>query len=104
MLIDNITIEEVKKAIKKSLPGKNAHLKMIPKDRNLIIPDKNINKFIDSAVLMLLFNNEDKLYFCFIKRSMKLKYHPGQISFPVERLKKENLTFQSLLLEKPMKK
>jgi 8-oxo-dGTP pyrophosphatase MutT (NUDIX family) len=93
MLIDNITIEEVKKAIKKSLPGKNAHLKMIPKDRNLIIPDKNINKFIDSAVLMLLFNNEDKLYFCFIKRSMKLKYHPGQISFPGGKIEKGESDF-----------
>lgn len=93
MLIDNITIDEVKKAIEKSLPGKRAHLKMIPKDRTLIDPEKNSSKYIESAVLMLLFNDEDKLCFCFIKRSHKLKYHPGQISFPGGKIEKGEYDF-----------
>ncbi len=88
MLIDNITIDEIKVAIKKSLPGKIAHLKMIPKDRTLVVPDKNISKYIDSAVLILLFNNANILYFCLIKRSLNLKYHPGQISFPGGKIEK----------------
>ncbi|MBP7506751.1 MAG: CoA pyrophosphatase [Prolixibacteraceae bacterium] len=93
MLINNITIDEIKIAIKRYLPGNNAHLKMIPKDRNLIIPEKNTSGYIDSAVLIILFNIADNLNFCLIRRSHKLKYHPGQISFPGGKIEKGESDF-----------
>ena len=77
----NITIEKISEALTHQLPGRSAHLRMVPAGRSLSIPEgsKNIKK---SAVLMLLYLHEDQLYFCLTKRNHSLKHHPGQISFP----------------------
>ncbi len=66
-----------------NLPGLKAQLKMSPVLRN-----EDIKSFGDmkdsfkSAVLVILFLKNDKLYLLLTKRSAKLKKHRGQISFP----------------------
>ena len=77
----DISIEHIISALKEPLPGKQAHISMLPEGRDLTDSDTNhsINK---SAVLILIYPEGDELYFCLTKRNSMLKHHPGQISFP----------------------
>ena len=51
--------------------------------KNLIHSDnKSFDRFIPAAVLVLLIRRKQELNVIFTKRSMALKNHPGQISFP----------------------
>lgn len=77
----NITVEQLELALKHPLPGESAHLTMLPERRQLKHAG-NDPGIKESAVLMLLYPENDELYFCLTKRNTKLKHHPGQISFP----------------------
>lgn len=83
----NITIEQLKLALKKPLPGEKAHLRMLPKGRKLTHTE-NDSSIKKSAVLMLLYPENNELFFCLTKRNLKLRHHPGQISFPGGRCEK----------------
>lgn len=76
-----LTKEFLESALNENLPGKKAHQTMMPKGRSLSIP-KNEKKIKRSAVLILIYPEQDELQFCLTKRNEKLKHHPGQISFP----------------------
>ena len=75
-------IEELKIQLKKELPGDAS--------RSLLAPSFNGNYKIDaptksskkSAVLLLLWEVNEKLHIVFTLRSFQLLHHSGQISFP----------------------
>lgn len=55
---------------------------MLPPGRSLSIPEHDLGRVKQSAVLMLLFQQDSHLYICLTQRPSTLKHHPGQISFP----------------------
>ncbi len=69
-------------ALKNDLPGEVSHLKMIPESRlntSLNFDKKTVKK---SAVLLLLFPEDNSLKLLFIKRATDGSSHSGQIAFP----------------------
>lgn len=78
--------DKIEKLLQNELPGELSHRKMLPPERDLIIPDKNSENVQTSGVLLLLFPKDNELYTCLIKRSAKMKIHAGQIGFPGGRL------------------
>ncbi|MDA3930389.1 MAG: CoA pyrophosphatase [Prolixibacteraceae bacterium] len=76
---EEIKIDTIYKILEQSLPGIKAHSKMLPKGRSLSYANKIVR---ESAVLILLYPENNKLYFCLTQRNSNLKHHPGQISFP----------------------
>lgn len=77
----HITINDLKAAFALALPGAEAHAVMLPGGRELLT-SADVTKYYRSAVLMLLYPENDTLHFCLTKRNERLKHHPGQISFP----------------------
>lgn len=74
--------EFLEKAMQKELPGKEAHLKMLPKEmspRLLIQPDQTARL---SSVLVAIYPENDIPHIIFIKRQEYEGVHSGQISFP----------------------
>ncbi|MBN2662560.1 MAG: CoA pyrophosphatase [Bacteroidales bacterium] len=73
-------IEKLKQNLNRTtLPGYEAHKKMLPKGR-VYINDSNFYK--ESAVNLILFFKSNKLHFILTKRSENLVHHSGQISLP----------------------
>ncbi|MDP3463371.1 MAG: CoA pyrophosphatase [Bacteroidales bacterium] len=73
------------------LPGEEAHLKMIPENRrSLIRPLYDAGKVRQSAVLILLFQEDGKTKTVFIKRNTYEGVHSGQISFPGGRFEESD--------------
>lgn len=77
----NLTKEFVADALNQNLPGEKAHQIMKPNGRSLLIPE-NEKQVKKSAILILIYPDENELKFCLTKRNEQLKHHPGQISFP----------------------
>lgn len=76
--------EILKYKLSGNLPGIDAHLKMAPEHRAfqlLAVHDADFNPRL-SAVLVILFPDEDKLKVVLIRRSDYVGFHSGQISFP----------------------
>jgi 8-oxo-dGTP pyrophosphatase MutT (NUDIX family) len=72
--------EILKSELKKSLPGKLAHIKMMPEGRE-IVDNPPYQK--DAAVVVLIFkSNAGQDEIVFIKRNEYDGYHSGQVSFP----------------------
>jgi 8-oxo-dGTP pyrophosphatase MutT (NUDIX family) len=73
-------ISRLKTELNNPLPGKAAHIKVLPVDRPIDPPyGENINK---AGVLMLLFPDKSRLNTVFIRRTSFMKNHAGQIAFP----------------------
>ncbi len=80
-------------ALKKALPGSEAHNKMLPKGREKSIP-KNTTGIKKSAVMLLCYLYENEFYFILIKRAKDGGKHSGQIALPgggVEKFDKDIL-------------
>jgi len=93
-----ITIENIRRALLKNLPGEESHLRMLPKNRTLKAPeDRNILKH--SSVLLLLFPENGNLKICLIKRPMHMKHHAGQIALPGGRIEKGETAIETALRE-----
>lgn len=93
-----ITIENIRRALLKNLPGEESHLRMLPKNRTLKAPeDRNILKH--SSVLLLLFPEIGNLKICLIKRPMHMKHHAGQIALPGGRIEKGETAIETALRE-----
>ncbi|HPR31121.1 MAG TPA: CoA pyrophosphatase [Prolixibacteraceae bacterium] len=82
----NPEIDEIQRALNGELPGREAHLLMVPPGRPLLLPEERKEDVLRSAVLAALILREGSLHFCLTRRSAKLKHHPGQISFPGGRI------------------
>lgn len=79
-----MTAEILKRKLSGSLPGLDAHLRMAPEHRAvelLAVHDGDFNPRL-SAVLVILFHEDEKLKVVFIRRSEYVGIHSGQISFP----------------------
>lgn len=75
--------DELKHKLQQPLPGRNSQLKMAPRHRVEELSSlTNISLARNSAVLILLFPENEKLKTVFIQRSIYEGIHSGQISFP----------------------
>jgi 8-oxo-dGTP pyrophosphatase MutT (NUDIX family) len=77
-------IYSLKKKLSGDLPGMKSHLKMAPEHREkelLSLKDTDFNPRL-SAVLIILFHEEEQLKIVFIRRSEYVGIHSGQIAFP----------------------
>lgn len=73
-------IDDLKeKLVNLKLPGFEAHKLMLPSFR---LQKYDTTHYFQSAVNIIMFNEENRLKFILTKRSNKLQHHPGQISLP----------------------
>lgn len=79
-----LTTIELKRKFQQPLPGLSSQLKMAPEKRipELLEMNDKIHLAKQSAVLILLFPENDQLKAVFIKRSEYDGVHSGQIAFP----------------------
>jgi len=80
----------------KTLPGLKSHLKMAPEHRAeelMAIRDKDFNPKL-SAVLIILFHENEQLKIVFIRRSEYVGIHSGQIAFPGGRYEESDGNLQ----------
>ena len=80
--MQNDFLKYLTKALSEELPGIQAHHKLAPPGRKLVPPEDGLSKVKHSGVLFLLFQKDNRLYTCLIKRPASMKHHPGQIGFP----------------------
>ena len=87
--------ENLKKELKKDLPGEKAQIKMALGIRNHFKPTEKNRK---AGVLILLYQKNQELYVAFIQRTEYNGPHSGQISFPGGKLEKgdKNITETAL--------
>lgn len=76
----NTFIKLLESRLKESLPGPDAWRRMMPEGRLLEMPPDTIP--VQSAVLVLFIEKEERLYLLLIRRSEDGKIHGGQIGFP----------------------
>ena len=75
-------ITQLKITINNDLPGEESHQKMrVIYDQSIELPFSKINS-IPAAVLILLYLEDNEIYFFLTKRTDELKHHKGQISLP----------------------
>ena len=91
--------ENIKQALQKTLPGAKSHRKMLPPNRPLTAAAQNRDTIKHSSVLLLLFEENNELYACLIKRPTHMKYHAGQIAFPGGRIEKGETALETALRE-----
>jgi len=77
------TLDDVRRALARPLPGLEAHLMMAPQPR----PGWNPNFALPSdcregGVLILLYPHVDRLHFVLTRRTETVRSHKGQISLP----------------------
>ncbi len=68
-------------ALKKELPGENAHRRMLPNGRNLY-PEPGLQNMVQSSVLIPLISDNGIVHTCLIRRPSGMRNHGGQIAFP----------------------
>ena len=76
-----LTIEAIRQALQRPLPGLAAQLRMSPPGRPSAIP-QTAPPPREAGVLLLLYPKENELHFVLTQRTERLGNHSGQISFP----------------------
>ena len=82
MIDINTLTEKLKTACQNNLPGEIAQKAMLAKPRNKINFPNLEEHAIPSAVLILLYQENDEIYFILTKRTNEVQHHKGQISLP----------------------
>ncbi|MCD6519005.1 MAG: CoA pyrophosphatase [Anaerolineae bacterium] len=77
----SLDIQTVRRALKGTLPGQTAHLRMAPFPREPFTLAKK-GPLRRGAVLILLYPKGEQLFLPLTKRTSRLKHHQGQISLP----------------------
>ena len=77
------------KNLSKPLPGREVQYQMAPSDREDRFKKTADKKTIESAVMILLFEEKGELYTAFIQRPQYNGPHGGQISFPGGKYEQE---------------
>ena len=75
-------IEKLKNNCNGTLPGEKAQNMMLPKSRVDVKFPKTAEHAIPSAVLILLYPNNDDINFILTERTNEVQHHKGQISLP----------------------
>lgn len=91
--------ERIKLALNNKLPGSDSQSKMLPPNRELSVVTNKKATVKYSSVLFLLFEDNNILKVCFIKRPQHMKYHPGQVAMPGGRIEKNETALQTALRE-----
>ena len=78
----NTLTEKLKMNCKKDLPGEIAQKAMLAQPRNKIDFPNLEEHAIPSAVLILLYHENDDVYFILTERTNEVQHHKGQISLP----------------------
>ncbi|MCE5332786.1 MAG: CoA pyrophosphatase [Bacteroidales bacterium] len=80
----NLSPQIIKKKLLQPLPGLSSHLKMAPASRAGEIArfNGNLRNARKSAVMILLFHEDERLKVILIRRSFYVGIHAGQIAFP----------------------
>ena len=88
----NLSKQELKQKLSKSLPGMHSHLKMAPEHRisEYLNEQKLLVNARKSAVMILFFQEENQLKMIVIRRSVYVGIHSGQIAFPGGRYEEED--------------
>lgn len=87
-----MNIEKLRRKLTDTLPGLESHIKMAPEHRADELFKVNQDDFNPrlSAVLIILFHEDEKLKIVFIRRSEYVGIHSGQIAFPGGRYEKSD--------------
>lgn len=97
MVYDYFTL--ISGLLKNPLPGNISHQKMLPSGRTLHpLPLQN-SKIKKSSVLLLLFEEENDLNVCLIKRPAHMKHHAGQVAFPGGKIENYETPLHTALRE-----
>jgi 8-oxo-dGTP pyrophosphatase MutT (NUDIX family) len=88
----------ITEALKSDLPGSESHKKMLPPERDLVLPSASDPDLKSSGVLILVYPDGNELFVCLIKRQPFLKYHAGQIGFPGGRMEKKDISLTDTAL------
>ena len=91
--------ENIKRALQKKLPGASSHRKMLPPNRPLTFASQNSKYLKHSSVLLLLFEENNELFACLIKRPQHMKYHAGQVALPGGRIEEGETALETALRE-----
>lgn len=96
----NFTKEELILKLSQPLPGKASHLKMATKARleEFARLNGNTQQAKKSAVMMLLFHENDQLKVIVIRRSNYVGVHAGQIAFPGGRFEESDINVKNTAL------
>ncbi len=93
-------INQLKYKLTGKLPGIDSHIKMAPEHRAeelFKVKPENYNPRL-SAVLIILFHEDDKLKIVFIRRSEYVGIHSGQIAFPGGRYEESDRDLKTTAL------
>jgi 8-oxo-dGTP pyrophosphatase MutT (NUDIX family) len=92
-------IEKLKIRLKEKLPGDVLHSKLAPSYDGVNKIDSPSKSSKQSAVLLLLWEVNEKLHIVFTLRSFQLLSHSGQISFPGGQKENNETNIQTALRE-----
>lgn len=95
-----LEIGQLKKKLSQQLPGIVSQLKMAPKHRTVELEAMQDKLYLakQSAVLILLFPEDDTLKIVFIKRAEYDGVHSGQIAFPGGKKEETDADFEATAL------
>jgi 8-oxo-dGTP pyrophosphatase MutT (NUDIX family) len=94
-----ITPENIKKALAGNLRGIASHERMMPPNRKLKAASGDSSRLKPSSVLLLLFEENNELYICLIKRPATMKHHAGQVAYPGGRIEPGETPIETALRE-----
>ena len=93
----NFSADFIRHKLNGELPGLSSHLKLAPDSRAEQIASYKESKrqAKKSAVMILLFHENEKLKVIFIRRGMYVGIHAGQIAFPGGRFEDSDVTVEN---------
>ena len=81
--MEKVTIQHIKEQLSKELPGEEAHVEMSPiGGGRSSIEIQKVNHYKESAVAMVIFQQQDELQCVLMQRNQYLGVHSGQVCFP----------------------
>ncbi len=76
-------VSQLQNLLQNELPGQESHFKMIPDQRVKSYYDLiDVEKAKKGAILILIYQNQDSIYFPMIRRAEYDGHHSGQMAFP----------------------